>query len=288
MSELKKTLMGVKERVANDSLGLVAAGVAFYVFLSVFPALASAISIYGLIADPQTIQSHIGTVSGLVPEEVLGILSERMQALADQEGSLTFGLVIGILVSLWSANKAMKAVAQALDIAYDTKEERGVVKFNAVTLALTLLSIIAFILVVSVVVVVPIVVSVFLSQQTAELLVSLVSWAAFLLLLVGMSLVLYNFAPDRRRRSWKELLPGAILTAVLFVIASAAFAFYVTQFGQFNEEYGALGGVVVLMLWLYLGAFVFLLGAEYNAERVRHFVDQPKEERYRGGAPAAA
>src|SRR5690606_34511755 len=256
---LKKTALGVKKRIEEDSLSLVAAGVAFYIFLSIFPALASAISLYGLVADPQTIQNHVATVGSFVPDEVMGILEERLQLLASREdGTHIWGMALGILISLWSANKAMKALAWALDIAYDTNESRGFIKFNAITLALTLLSIVAFIVAVSVVVIVPIIVSVFLSQQTAAVFTTLLSWALFLLLLVGMCLLLYNFAPDRKHKNWKELLPGAIITSFLFIIASAGFAFYVTNFGKFNEEYGALGAVVVTLLWIFIGAFIFL------------------------------
>ena len=250
MVELKKTALGVKKRIEEDSLSLVAAGVAFYIFLSIFPALASAISIYGLVADPQTIQNHVAAAGSFVPDEVMGILEERLQILASREdGTHIWGMTLGILISIWSANKAMKALAWALDIAYDTNESRGFIKFNATTLALTLLSIVAFIVAVSVVVIVPIIVSVFLSQQTAAVFTTLVSWALFLLLLVGMCLLLYNFAPDRQQRNWKELIPGAVITAILFIIASSGFAFYVANFGKFNEEYGALGAVVVTLLY---------------------------------------
>ncbi len=289
MVELKKTALGVKKRIEEDSLSLVAAGVAFYIFLSIFPALASAISLYGLVADPQTIQNHVAAAGSFVPAEVMGILEERLQILASREnGTHIWGMTLGILISLWSANKAMKALAWALDIAYDTNESRGFIKFNATTLALTLLSIVAFIVAVSVVVIVPIIVSVFLSQQTAAVFTTLVSWALFLFLLVAMCLLLYNFAPDRRHRNWKELVPGAVITAILFIIASSGFAFYVANFGKFNEEYGALGAVVVTLLWIFIGAFIFLFGAEINAERVSRSRDRKAQRTVPSPAGAAA
>ncbi len=288
MTELKKTAIGLHKRIRDDSLSLVAAGVAFYIFLSIFPAMASAISIYGLIADPQTIQSHISSLGNVVPADVMDILSQRMEVLARQENSShALGLVIGILVSLWSANKAMKALSEALGIAYDAEERRGFIKLNIITLGLTLLSIVAFIVAVSAVVVVPIVVSVFLSNQPAEIMATALSWSVYLLVLIGMCLVLYNFGPDRTKQDWKELMPGAIVTAFLFVLASLAFAFYVANFGKYNEEYGALGAVVVTLLWMYIGAFIFLFGAEINAERIRHYVDREQGERGRLARAAA-
>ena len=269
MAEVKRTVFGIKNRVKTDRLSLVAAGVAFYTFLSIFPALATIISIYGLVADAQMVQEHISSMSGVVPKDVMDILAVRMEKLAGSaDSSLTWGVVIGIVVSLWSANKAMKAVSEALNIAYDKHEDRGFITINAVTLLLTLLSSIGFIVALSVVVIVPIVVSVFLSQNSAEVVITLVSWALFMALLVGMFMVLYRFAPARHeRQSWNNLLPGALFSALLFVLASLLFSFYVSNLGKYDEQYGALGAVVVTMLWLFIGSFIFLLGAELNAER---------------------
>lgn len=269
MAEFKQRALGVKDRIKGDSLSLVAAGVAFYIFLSIFPALASAMSIYGLVADPQTVQRHIDAISAFVPAEVLEIISERLTSIAEtQDGSLTLGLIAGILVSLWSANRAMKAIAKSLNIAYEAKEERGFIKFNLVTLGLTVLSSFVFIIGISVVVFLPVFVSVFLSDGPATVLTSLLSWAFFLLLLVGLCTVLYRVAPDRPRRPWKQTLPGAFITAFCFIIASVGFSFYVSNFGNFDEQYGTLGAVVITMLWLFIGAFIFLIGAEINAERL--------------------
>lgn len=269
MAKIKKTAVGVKGRIKDDRLSLVAAGVAFYAFLSLFPALATVISIYGLLADAQTVQSHVERLGGIVPDEALALLSSRMEDLATtSDSSLTFGFVFGIIISLWSANKAMKAVSEALNIAYDMEEDRGFLKVNAVTLLLTLTSAIAFIVAIAVVVIVPVLVSTFLSHQAAATFTTLTSWVIFILLLVGMFLVLYRFAPARKRRqAWRNLLPGAALATGLFVIASLAFSFYVSNYGEYDAHYGALGAVVVLMLWLFIGAFIFLLGAEVNAVR---------------------
>ncbi|MBW3567126.1 MAG: YihY/virulence factor BrkB family protein [Proteobacteria bacterium] len=269
MSAFKRVVLGVKTRIADDRLTLVAGGVAFFAFLSVFPALATVISIYGLVADPQTVQSHISSLGGAVPREVQEVISSRLESLvSSRDSSLTIGFAFGLLVSLWSANKAMKAIADALNIAVDVEEDRGFVKRNAVTLLLTLVSSLVFIVALAVIVIVPVLVSTFLSQGTAKILTTVVSWIVFIGLLVGMFLVLYRYAPARHRRQpWNALLPGAIFSGVLFVVTSAAFSFYVGNFGKYELQYGALGAVVVMMLWLFIGAYVFLLGAEINAER---------------------
>lgn len=271
MANVAQHVVGVKNRIKNHRLSLVAAGVAFYIFLSIFPAMASAISIYGLVADPDTVKTHIDALSAFMPEEVLAVLSERLIALAETaDRALTVGLVGGIMVSLWSANKAMKAIAKALNIAYDAKEKRGFVKLNLTTLGLTLLSTVVFIIAISTVVLIPILLSSLLTDQTAEIFTTAMSWILFLFILIAMCLLLYNIAPDREGKNWRELLPGAVLAAVLFSIASVGFSFYVANFGEYDEQYGALGAVVVTLLWLLIGAFIFLLGAELNAERVQH------------------
>lgn len=274
-TEWKQRALGVKNRVKGDTLSLVAAGVAFFVFLSIFPALASVMSLYGLIADPLTVERHIGIFASVMPEEVLSVVTGRLEKIAQtQDGSLTLGLVVGVLVSLWSANRAMKAIARALNIAYNLKEERGFFKFNLITLGLTLLSSVIFIVAVAVVVLLPLIVSVFLSSGPATLLTTLLGWALFLSTLVGMSIALYCLAPDSPRKPWKQMLPGAIITALLFVLASGGFSLYVSNFGNFDQQYGALGAVVITMLWLFIGAFIFLLGAEVNAE----FMDASEEK----------
>ena len=268
MAKIKAFVSGVLGRISNDRLSLVSAGVAFYIFLSIFPALAATISIYGLAADPQVVQSHVETLGQFMPEEALAMISARIRDLtSSQDSSLTLGLVIGIVLSLWSANKAMKGVAQALNIAYDRKEDRGFVKVNAVTLALTLASSIAFIIALSVVVVVPILVNAVLAIQSIEWVAMTSSWMVFIVVLIGMFLLIYHFAPALHERGWRDLLPGAIAAAVLFLIASVGFSLYVANFGKYDKQYGSLGAVVITLLWLYIGSYIFLLGAEINAQR---------------------
>ena len=256
----------IDKRATDDSLPLVSSGVAFHIFLSIFPALATAFSIYGLLASQVNIDQQMTAFREILPPDVLEILAERAKSLvANQDSTLTMGLVFGTLISLWSANRAMKAIAEALNIAYDTREDRTLLKKNAITLVLTLLSTLVFIFVVSIVVILPVFVTSYLSGSPAALLTTLVSWAIFISVLWALFMVLYAFAPAQRRRPWKSLMPGAITSALLVVVASTGFSLYVANFGQYDEQYGALGAVVVTMLWLFIGSFIFLLGAEINA-----------------------
>lgn len=266
---IKRTVLSVKSRMEDDSLSLVAAGVSFYAFLSIFPAIASALSIYGLVADTDDIGDNLSMLSVVIPEDVLSIVKERVTSIAsNQESTLTFGLVLGLLLSLWSSNKAMKAVADALNVAYDMEENRNYLRKNLVTMALTLVSSIAVIVSLTVVAILPLVVTRFLSNDIAELTVSALGWGILIVVMFILFLVLYKFAPSRERRTdWRKLVPGAIFSTVMFVITSLLFSFYVTNFGKYDEEYGALGTVVVTLIWLLLGAYIFLIGAEINAQK---------------------
>lgn len=263
-------LLQLKTRIENHTLPLVSAGVAFYAFLSIFPALASVISIYGLLADPGDVQKHVHGLSQLMPPDVMDIIEKRIQSLSSNHSqSLTLGLIGGLLLSLWSANRAMKALVNALNIAFDVREDRGFIKVNLLTLALTLGSTIVFIVAITAIVVVPIIVSTLLTALVAELLTALLSWSLFVGLLILMFVILYGYGPDVERANWRRLMPGAITAASLFIVASIAFSIYVSNYGQYDQQYGALGAVVVTMMWLFIGAFIFLLGAEVNALKIR-------------------
>lgn len=268
LKRLIPTAKGVYARINDHHLTLVAGGVAFFAFLSVFPAIATTISLYGLVADAGTVQKNIDAITSFIPPEVKELLFSRMRDVASEQNSaLTWGLVVGILVSLWSANKAMKAVAKGLNITYEKKEDRGFLKINIVTLALTIVTSLVSILVVVIAVVLPIVVNYFLSQGTAQILTLVLSWVLLVGVLMGLFLLLYRYAPARDRRPHiKDSLPGALFSTTLIIIGSIAFSFYVKNFGTFDEEYGAIAAVVITLLWLYLGSLIFLIGAEFNGE----------------------
>lgn len=263
----------VMERIESHHLELVSGGVAFYSFLAVFPAIATCISLYGLIADAQTVRENIQIISPFLPSEVKDLIFTRMTYLAEnQNSSLTFGLIVGTLLSLWSANRAMKAIAKGLNITYERKENRGFIKFNLITLSLTLISSLVFILVVAVAVIIPVIVNFFIGQSFAKILTSLVSWAILISVVMGLFVILYRFAPDLDKRPRiRKTIPGAVFATLIVTASSVAFSFYVKNFGSYNEEYGAISAVVITLLWLYLVSFVFLLGAEFNARKNKEF-----------------
>lgn len=271
-------------RMQSHRLSLVAAGVAFFIFLSLFPAIASVISIYGLLADPQDVNQHLNSFSGMLPPEVLTLLEEQVARFASSgEKKLGIGLIVGLLVSLWSANKAMKAVAQALNIAYNLEEDRNFIKVNLVTLGLTFLSSVAFSFTLATLIVVPVLVSAVLSQASWEWLILGLSWLLMFAAILGIFTALYRKAPALHGRiTSRQLLPGALFSTCLLMIGSMLFSLYVINFGKYGAQYGSLASVVVMMLWLFIGAFIFLIGAEINAviETNKNEQEQEREIEY--------
>ncbi|SOD91095.1 YihY/virulence factor BrkB family protein [Caenispirillum bisanense] len=260
----------VKDEMAADNISIVAAGVAFFTLLSIFPALAAALTLYGIVASPEQVATQIQPLSGVLPGDVQRIIGDQLQRLASASGgALGFSAVVGLLASLWSASKGMKAMVGGMDIAYDETDDRGFVKLTATVLALTVGAVVFFLVSLVLIAAVPALAG---SLGLPDALRTLVSWGRWPLLLVLVMLalaVLYRFAPDRDPPRWRWVTPGSLIAAVLWLVGSVAFSIYVRSFGSYNESYGALAGVVVLLMWLYISAYVVLLGAEVNAELER-------------------
>lgn len=260
-------LLRVREETSKDNASLIAAGLALYALLAVFPALAAAVSLYGLFASPDQIAQQVGSLSGVLPQQAADILRTALQNLGSQQGkSLGIGAVIGFVIALWSARKGVVALMTATNIAYDEEEQRGFFRQLFVSLAFTLAGVVAFVLVVALAVGLPVVLRALGVPGFIETLLSLARWVVLWFLVVLALALVYRFAPDRNRPQWRWVSWGSAVAATLWLIASLGFSLYVRNFGSYGETYGALGGVVVMLLWFYLSAYVVILGAEINAE----------------------
>jgi membrane protein len=262
----KRILLRVKDRIEEDSLTIVAAGVAFYAFLAIFPALMALLSIYGLAVDPQQAERQIGHLSGMMPEEAFSIIKERVENLISTSGSaLGWGTALGILISLWSANAGTKSLFKGIDIAYETQNNRGFIKQNALTLLFTFGAIITLLLSLALIVIFPAIVNTFGLPGNIEGLVSWLRWPLLAGIVILVISLIYRYAPDRKTPKFKWVLVGASLATLLWLIASLGFSFYVSNFGNYGEMYGSISAVVILLLWLFLTSFIILLGAEVNS-----------------------
>lgn len=259
--------MRVKDQVAEDRIGLLAAGVAFYGLLALFPAISAVMALGGLLFDPDQIVAQIDRLSGLVPQEVIAIVSSQATAVTGAgKGGLGFALIVGLAVALFSASKGMASLIQGLNAAYDEEETRGFIRRMLVTLALTLVLIFGLLVGLGAALAMPAVLAfVNLGPAGAALVTAGFCIGMIALTVLGLS-VLYRFAPSRDSAEWKWVSVGAVAGCLLWIAGSAGFAFYVSNFGSYNESFGTVAGVVVLLMWFWISAFIILLGAELNAE----------------------
>ncbi len=258
-------------RVYNDlsehRILAIAAGVTFYALLAIFPAIAAFVALYGLFSDPATIGAHLNALSGLLPAEGMSIIQDQIHRVAAQ-GAAKLGVtsIIGLLVSLWSANAGMKAIFDALNVVYQEREKRGFFRLNAVTLAFTLAGMAMVALSLGVMVAVPPALQVLRLPAAVETAIAFLRWPALLALIaVAISLV-YRFGSSRDEPKWRWVSWGGAFAAVVWLCASLLFSWYAANLGNFNETYGSLGAVIGFMLWMWVSTIVLLTGAELNAE----------------------
>lgn len=263
----KDIFFRTKDEVGRDNLSIVAGGVAFFMLLAIFPGIGAMVAIYGLVADPVQIQEQIAALSGILPQQAMSILQDQLSRLAEGAGgALGLGALFGILLALWSAAKGMKALITGLNIVYDETDERGFIKLNAIALGLTLAAILFAIVAIGFIVVFPAVLGFLGLSEVARVLTGVLRWP--LLAIFGMIALalLYRYAPDRDEPQFRWVSWGAAAAIVLWLAASLLFSFYVKNFGSYNETYGSIGAVIILLMWFYITAFTVLLGAELNAE----------------------
>lgn len=265
-------LSRTKQQISEDNLSIVAAGVAFYGFLAVVPALAALIALYGLIADPAQIGHHIEVLARVLPGEALPLLQEQMARITSHGQTAGIGAVVGFALALYSCANGTKALMTGLNISYGDEEKRGFLKLTMVAFVLTIGAIVGALLAVSMVAVLPSVLKHIHITGAAETFVNLARWPLlFASFLMGLAVV-YRYGPSRRDAKWRWVSPGALIATSLWLVASGAFSFYVSKFASYDKTYGPLGSVVVFMMWLYLSAFVVLIGAEFNSELERQTV----------------
>jgi membrane protein len=253
---------------SDDRILANAGSVTYFALLSLFPAITSLVSLYGLAADPHTINQHMSLLAGIVPEGGVTIITEQLQRLIDKgPQALGFGFISGLAIALWSANGGIKSLFDILNIVYDEKEKRSFLKLNALTLCFTLGAILFLLGSLAIVVVVPIVFAYFgVASETAKTAVLLLRWPALLLVVMFGLTVIYRFGPSRDKPKWRWVSWGSAIAAGLWVVVSLLFSWYAQNFGKFDETYGSLGAAIGFMTWLWMTNIVILLGAEINAE----------------------
>jgi membrane protein len=252
--------------IDRDHIPVMAAGVAFYAFLSIFPAMSALISVYGLVADPAIIGSQVSSLAGVLPQAALDLLSAQLNALISApRNGLGIGLIISVVLALWSAMSGTGTLMQALTVAYEQEEKRGIIGFYGTSALLTVGIAVFGLLSLFMIAVVPAVIDWLPFPQAWLDAVDLVRWPVLAGLVLVLLAAFYRFAPSRRAEHWDWFAPGTIAAAVLWLVASAGFSFYVARFASYDKTYGSLGAVAILLVWLYVSAYIVLAGAELNA-----------------------
>ena len=264
----KDILQRTFAQVKSDNVPVVAGGVAFYIFLSLVPTLLAVIIVYGLVADPEDVRRQISDYLTALPSDAQDLIRTQLEAVTEQERSgLGVGLVASVVAAIYSASKGMQGLVAALNVAYDEEETRKFVRLRLTIFGLTLAVIVGAAVGVGGMAVLG---SVAEDLGTGgELALSVLRWPLLgVFLILGLA-ALYRYAPDRDRAKWRWVTPGALLAAVLWLLGSVAFSIYARVAGDFQETYGALFQVAVLLLWLLLSSYAIIVGAEFDAEAER-------------------
>jgi membrane protein len=271
----------VYEEIGNDRILAVAAGVTFYALLALFPAIAAFVSLYGLFADPGTINDHLASLAGLLPSGAIDVIGEQVKRITSKPGgALGLAFFSGLAISIWSANAGMKAIFDALNVAYGEGEKRNFIWLNLQSLSFTFGALVFLAIGVTVVVVVPVALNYLGLGGLGEWLVWIGRWPAMFAIILLALAVLYRYGPSRGRPEWRWVTPGSILAAAGWIVFSMLFSWYVGSFGSYNETYGSLGAAIGFLTWVWLSTTIVLVGAELNAE-IEHQTEKDTTE----GAP---
>jgi membrane protein len=266
----KDILWRVKEQIAQDRLSIIAAGVAFYGLLAVFPGLIALVGLYGLAFDPQQVEQQVSALSGILPAQAADILLGQLHDLTTTDSTaLSIGAIGGLLLALWSASAGMRTLMEALNVAYGEEEKRGFLRFYGTALLLTLAAILGTVIALALVIALPIVLKFLGLSSALSWVISIAAWPILVgMMLLGLAIV-YRYGPSREEPRWRWVSWGAVTATLLWIAGSVLFSIYVTRFGNYNETYGSVGAIVILLMWFLLSSYAVLIGAELNAEMER-------------------
>ncbi|MGA7806739.1 YihY/virulence factor BrkB family protein, partial [Bradyrhizobium sp.] len=253
----KDILWRTYERTGEDRLLATAAGVVFYGLLAIFPAITALVSCYGLFANPSTISTNLQTLAAMLPEGTFQIVQDQIgRVLAKGNAALGATFLFGLLLALWSANAGVKAVIDALNVAYDEREKRGFVRLNLLSLAFTTGGIVALLLMVTAVVAFPLALDHIGLGPDSQLIVGLSRWPLLFLILWLTLTLLYRFGPSRQPPRWPWLTVGAVVAPLLWIAGSALLSWYLSNFANYSATYGSLGAAIGLMMWMWMSAII--------------------------------
>lgn len=267
----KSSWIAIAKRVAQqfseDRVTSVSAGVTFFGLLALFPAITALVSIYGLFADRATIVQNMDTLDRFLPKGASDLIGGQINAIVSApSGALGLATIIGLLTALWTANGGMKALLEALNIAWFENEKRGFIKLNLISLGFTMGGIVLICALIAAIAILPNIIRFLPVGDFAGTAVTLIRWPLMFAVLMLSLAALYRWGPDKRDARWQWISPGAVFATLGLIVASMLFSYYAANFTDYNKTYGSLGAVVALMMWLWIASMVIMLGAEINSE----------------------
>ena len=257
--------------ISGNHLTLLAAGVAYYAFLSLAPLLAAVVMTYGLFGDPQLVSRHMQAIITVVPADAASLINDQLLGVVTTaKGVAGVGLAVALALAVYGATRAASAVMEALNVVYGEKEGRGLFAFYRVSMGITFSAVLIVVAGVFTATVIGLLQKLLTGWGPGVLFaIKATTWLSAGLLASAIFGLIYRFGPNRRRAQWQWLTVGSVAATLCWLGATLAVSLYVSHFGNYNETYGSLGAVVVLQLWLFVSAFVVLLGAQINAEAER-------------------
>lgn len=264
-------LKRVYAAMSGNHLGLLSAGVAYYAFLSIAPLLAAVVLTYGLIGDPSLVQRHMAAIITVVPSDAAQIINDQLIGVVSAaKGTTGLGLVMALALAVYGATRAATAIMEALNIVYASKESRGIIALYRVSMGITFSAVLVVVAGVITATIIGLVQKLLTGWGGGVIFaIKATTWVCAGLLASTIFGLIYRFGPHRRKAQWQWLTVGSVTATLFWLLVTLGVSFYVSRFGNYNETYGSLGAVVVLQLWLFVSAYVVLLGAQINAEAER-------------------
>lgn len=271
-------IVNVYKSIDEDRVLAVAAGVAFYALLAIFPAVTTLVSLYGVFNDRAQVAADLASLAVILPEGAVSIISEQAMRIASGAPlSLGFTALFSFMLAIWSANSGMKALIDALNVSYAKRETRTFLRLHLTSFALTMGSLLFLLLMLSAVAVIPAILAFLWLDRWTQWLVWAGRWPIILIMLGVAISILYRWGPNVKSTSWRWYSPGSIFSSIGLLAFSMLFSWYAASIAAFNETYGSLGAVIAFLAWMWLSTVVVLIGAELNAELDRRLGDRPTQ-----------
>lgn len=267
-------LKGIYTTAQQRNIGLIAAGVAFYGMLALFPTLAAIVSLWGAMADPLVVEQQLKLLVDFIPPDAFQLIDQQVKDLTDEKNN-TFSLTgtLSLLLAIWSTRAGTTALIKGLNTVYREPNRRGVKSFLlGFTFAVSLVFV--ALIAIAAVVLMPVILALLPLGTFTTFALSTGRWIIIVAILIITLGVIYRYGPNRKRDQIPWITPGAIIVVFVWGAASIAFSNYLSNFTNYNETYGSLGAAVALLMWFFISAYLILLGAALNVELEKRIQQQ--------------